>query len=142
MKKRVLAFGTFDLLHAGHLHYLHSAKKLGSELVVVIARDETAGKLKGGKPINDEKTRQAIVGSLRFVDKAVLGLNYFRDKFEIVRKLKPDVIAVGYDQVRAFNEFKKLVKEHGLKAKVVKIPAFNSKKFKSSKLKRKLLEKI
>ncbi|MEM2588044.1 MAG: adenylyltransferase/cytidyltransferase family protein, partial [Candidatus Bathyarchaeia archaeon] len=62
--KVVLAEGTFDLLHYGHVYYLTNAKKAGGEgskLVVVVARDKTVERLKGWKPVIPEGQRKAIV---------------------------------------------------------------------------------
>ncbi len=92
---RVMATGVFDLLHPGHLHYLTEAKRLGNELVVVVARDATVRKLKR-EPIVKEETRRAMVESLKPVDRAILGSE--TDMFDTVAKVKPDIIALGFDQ--------------------------------------------
>ena len=75
-RKRVLCFGTFDILHYGHVKYLQEAKKLGgenSELIVVISRDSSVESMKGKKPIFSEEHRRALVASIKSVDKAILG---------------------------------------------------------------------
>lgn len=87
--------GVFDLLHPGHLEMLEAAKKLGDELVVVIARDASAEKEKH-RPITPEESRRRMVEALKPVDRAVLG--HLGDYYRIVTELKPDVIALGYDQ--------------------------------------------
>ncbi len=115
---RVMATGVFDILHTGHLHYLNEARKLGDELVVVVATDATVRKRKH-EPITPEAMRVELVGALKPVDKAVLGRE--GDMFEIVAQLKPDVIALGYDQ--RFDE-KKLegeLKARGMKVMVVRL---------------------
>lgn len=91
-----LAFGTFDVLHPGHLFYLSESRKHGDLLKVVIARDTTVLQLKGRLPIFNEKDRMAIVNSLKSVDEAVLGdaIHHCR----IIEKIKPDIICLGYDQ--------------------------------------------
>jgi FAD synthetase len=64
-KKIVLASGTFDLLHLGHVRFLEEAKKAGgknAELVVIVARDSTVKARKGKKPIMPEDQRRALVG--------------------------------------------------------------------------------
>jgi FAD synthetase len=87
---RVMATGVFDLLHLGHVYFLKEAKKLGDELVVVVATDKTAKKLKH-VPITPEDMRVKLVAELKPVDKAVLG--YEDDRYRIVKELKPDIIA-------------------------------------------------
>src|ERR1041384_6166061 len=91
--------GVFDLIHLGHIHMLSAAKKHGDELVVVIARDETVLKQKHN-PINPEEVRRQIVAALKPVDQAVLG--HHGDIYRVVAELRPDIIALGFDQT--FNE--------------------------------------
>ena len=69
---RVMATGVFDILHLGHIHFLRESKKLGEELVVVVARDSTAGK-RGKTPVFNESARLQLVKELRLVDHAILG---------------------------------------------------------------------
>ncbi|MEM4098073.1 MAG: adenylyltransferase/cytidyltransferase family protein, partial [Candidatus Micrarchaeaceae archaeon] len=83
---KVMATGVFDILHLGHIYFLTEAKKLGDELVVVVARDSTAERLKR-KPIMDENTRLKIVSSLKVVDEARLGNK--DDIFKTVEEIKP-----------------------------------------------------
>lgn len=117
---RVLATGTFDILHPGHLLYLSKAKSLGDELYVIVARDSMI-KHKP-KPVIPEAQRLAMVKALRMVDKAQLGSE--KDIFEPLCQIEPDVIALGNNQ---FFDEKKLESElrgHGIKAKVVRIQSF------------------
>jgi FAD synthetase len=93
--KKVLAGGTFNLLHPGHIHFLEKAKSLGDYLVVVVANDKTVLKEKGVLAAKAED-RKKLVGSLKPVDKAVIGDE--KDFMKVVRKEKPDIIALGYDQ--------------------------------------------
>ncbi len=93
---RVMATGVFDLLHPGHLYFLTEAKKLGDELVVVVARDQTARRLKR-EPYVPEMLRRSMVEALKPVDKAVLGSS--TDIYQTVVDLKPEIIALGYNQV-------------------------------------------
>ncbi len=133
---RVMAFGTFDLLHPGHLHYLSEAKKFGNELVVVIARDSTVQKLKGALPINNERTRMQLVAALKCVDKVVLGNK--GPIYDILEEMKPSVIVLGYDQHVDTEKLKHELKKRKLKCKIVRLKAFNAKRFKSSIIKRKI----
>lgn len=117
MGKKVLAAGCFDLLHYGHLKYLEEAKKLGgegAELVVVVARDATILKRKGHPPVMNEAHRRALVGALKPVDKAVLG-GPDLDTARVIKEVKPDIIALGYDQ----QDLAELVEREVKSAKVV-----------------------
>ena len=117
---RVMATGVFDIIHLGHLHYLEESKKLGDELVVVVATDTTVRKRKH-EPITPEKMRCELVSSLKPVDKAVLGREG-GDIFEIVRELRPDIITLGYDQPFDQQNLEKELAKRGLKVKVVRMP--------------------
>ena len=94
--KRVLAFGSFDVLHVGHVYFFKQAKKLGDELIVVIARDSSVRRIKGKKPFFTDVERKVIVGALKPVDRAVLGNPH--DFFTAIRRFKPQVLVLGYDQ--------------------------------------------
>ncbi len=142
MKKTVLAFGSFDLLHPGHLDYLSKARKLGDTLVVIVGRDDSIRRFKGRDPLFKEKDRVAMVGSLRMVDRAVLG-NRISDKngiYRILKRLRPDVIALGYDQRIDMAELKRRLRLYGLRSRIVWIKVDRRfEDYKSSRL-RKILE--
>ena len=108
---RVMATGTFDLLHMGHIYFLKKAKKLGDELVVVVACDNTVRKLKH-EPVTPENLRVGIVKELRMVKHAVIGKE--DDMYEIVNELDPDIIALGYDQIHNEDELKKELHKRNL----------------------------
>ncbi|HEX5359351.1 MAG TPA: adenylyltransferase/cytidyltransferase family protein [Candidatus Nitrosotalea sp.] len=93
----VLAGGVFDIIHPGHIHTLRAAKALGNVLVVVIATDKTAQKMKNRIPLHNMELRKDLVKSLSMVDYAVVG--YEGDIFKSVELIKPNIIALGYDQV-------------------------------------------
>jgi len=117
-----MASGVFDLIHLGHLHYLEEAKKLGDELVVVVARDSTVRRTKH-EPITPENMRRDLVASLKPVDKAVLGRE--GDIYGIVEEIKPNIIALGYDQPYDPEKIKRDLKKRGLKVEVVRLPRLN-----------------
>ena len=94
--KIVLAGGVFDIIHPGHIHTLNDAKKLGDVLVVVIATDKTAIKMKKRKPLHSAKLRQELVSSLTMVDLCIVGDE--EDIFKTVDLVKPQIIVLGYDQ--------------------------------------------
>ncbi len=141
--KVVLASGTFDLLHLGHVKYLEEAKKAGgknAKLVVIVARDKTVEKRKGLKPVMPEEQRRALVESLKVVDEALLGYQDF-DIGTVIEKLKPDVVAVGHDQDGIEEQVRKAVTQKGLPVQVVKIGKFGKDELDSSlKIKRKITE--
>jgi len=96
-KKTVLAGGVFDIIHPGHIHTLNAAKALGDVLVVAIATDKTAQKMKKRQPLHNQELRRELVSCLSMVDNAIVG--HEDDIFETVRAIKPDIIVLGYDQV-------------------------------------------
>lgn len=97
---RVMASGVFDIIHTGHISYLEQARAMGDELYVVVASDETVRKRKHD-PVTPEQMRLRIVSSLKPVDRAVLGRSG-GDIYAVLDEIRPDVIALGYDQ--AFDE--------------------------------------
>jgi len=96
-KKTVLAGGVFDIIHPGHIHTLNAAKALGDVLIVAIATDKTAQKMKKRQPLHNQELRRELVSCLSMVDKAIVG--HEDDIFETVKAIKPDIIVLGYDQI-------------------------------------------
>lgn len=129
-KKTVMAFGTFDYFHAGHEDYLRQAKELGSSLIVVVARDETVKKVKGFKPGFNERKRLRDVANCKHVDKAVLGNP--DDKYAVIRKYKPDILALGYDQFVFTYGLENLFIKEKLDIEIIRLKAFEPQTFKSS----------
>ncbi|MGD8707813.1 MAG: FAD synthase [Nitrosopumilaceae archaeon] len=95
--KVVLAGGVFDIIHPGHIHTLNAAKDLGDVLIVVIATDKTAEKMKKRLPLHNQEQRKMLVDSLSVVDLSVVG--HEGDIFKTVDLIRPQVIALGYDQI-------------------------------------------
>jgi FAD synthetase len=141
--KIVLASGVFDLLHLGHVKFLEDAKKASdtsARLVVIVARDSTCEKLKGKKPIMTQDQRCALVKSLRVVDDAVLGYEGL-EIAEVIEKIHPDVIALGWDQVEMESEVKAYIAKHKLPISVVRIGKFGENTLDSStKIKQKIID--
>ena len=141
----VLASGVFDLLHLGHVRFLEDAKKAGgpdAKLIVIIAKDSTAEKLKGRKPIMSEDQRRALVESLKVVDEAVLGYEGL-DIGEVLEEIKPDVIALGYDQAEMEQEVKEYILKHKLGVSIVRIGKYRENTLDSStKIKQKIIDKL
>ena len=94
---RVLCCGTFDHFHPGHESFLAQAAALGSELFVVIARDENVKRIKGRLPDHSEEERMAAVEGAGIADDVRLG-NKGANLLQVVSEIAPDVIALGYDQ--------------------------------------------
>lgn len=116
-----MASGVFDILHPGHIFFLEEAKKLGNELVVVVARDSTARKLKH-QPIMNEDVRLKMVTALKPVDIAILG--HEDDIFKTVEEIRPDIIVLGYDQNFDEKYIEEECKKRGLKVTVIRLPKY------------------
>lgn len=115
---RILATGTFDLLHPGHVYFLTQARALGDELFVIVARDSNV--THKPKPIVSEEQRLEMVNALGMVDKAFLGSE--KDIFEPLKQIRPDIIALGYDQRFNAELLEKELIKRELPANVVRIP--------------------
>ena len=142
-RKIVLATGAFDLLHYGHLNFLEEAKRAGgrnAKLIVIVARDKTVEARKGKRPVVPEDQRRALIEALKPVDDVILGfedMNYEA----VIEKLKPDVIAVGYDQLDIKRSVEKIIKKKGLRIKVFEARKFSEDDIdSSSKIKRRVIE--
>lgn len=130
--KKVIAFGTFDVFHPGHESYLRQAKKLGEYLIVVVARDETVLRIKKQKTKNKEQIRLKILAESGLADSVVLGS--LQDRYAVIEKFRPEVIALGYDQKVDSRELKNKLQEFGLKTKIVRLKSYKPEVYKSSKL--------
>ena len=118
-KKTVLAGGVFDIIHPGHIHTLNAAKALGDVLVVAIATDKIAQKMKKRPPLHNQELRCELVSSLSMVDSAIIG--HEDNIFETVKDVKPDVIVLGYDQVHQEQFIADGCKRINLDVKIVRL---------------------
>jgi FAD synthetase len=100
---------------------LKEAKKLGDTLAVVVATDATVRRLKH-EPVNPEEIRLNLIKELKIVDKAYLG--HEDDMYEIVEEIKPDIIALGFDQIHDENKIKSELKKRKINAKVERLSEF------------------
>ena len=128
--RRVVATGTFDLLHPGHLYYLEESKKLGDELFVIVARDVNV-KHKP-HPIVPEDQRLQMVAALKPVDHAMLGDT--RDMFLPIEKIRPAIITIGFNQMFDEQKLGAQLAERNLPAKIVRIGKFADGELSSSRL--------
>lgn len=126
---KVLCFGTFDFLHPGHEDFFRQARKLGTHLIVVVARDATVRKHKQYLP-NHEKKRLRAVQASTTVDRAILG--QIRDPYRIIEILRPDVICLGYDQKIFVDGLKESLRQRGLQPRIVRLSPFKPHLYKSS----------
>ncbi|ELZ17245.1 cytidyltransferase [Haloterrigena salina JCM 13891] len=94
MTRTVVAQGTFDILHPGHVHYLEEAAAMGDKLLVIVARKSNVDHKK--KPICPAAQRRDVVAALEAVDDAIVG--HEEDIFAPIEEIDPDVIALGHDQ--------------------------------------------
>jgi FAD synthetase len=117
---RVVATGTFDLLHPGHLYYLEESRRLGDELHVIVARD--ANVRHKPRPIVPEEQRLALVRALKPVDAARLGDT--EDMFRPIEELRPGIITIGCNQHFDERELEAALETRGCGCRVVRIGGF------------------
>ena len=115
----VLAGGVFDIIHPGHISTLNAAKELGDVLVIVVATDNTAVKMKKKKPLHTQDQRKELVNSLTMVDLCLIG--HEGDIFETVNQVRPQTIALGYDQVHQEKFITEGCKKINLEANVARL---------------------
>ncbi len=115
----VLAGGVFDIIHPGHIYTLNAAKALGDVLVVVVATDNTSEKMKKKRPLHTQEQRQELVNSLSRVDLCLVGQE--DDIFKTVDSVRPQIIALGYDQIHQEKFIIDGCKKIDLEAKVARL---------------------
>jgi D-glycero-beta-D-manno-heptose 1-phosphate adenylyltransferase len=120
-----LANGCFDLLHVGHVRYLHAAKGLGGRLVVALNSDESVRSLKGeGRPLMPAEERAEILAALADVDAVVIFRE--RDVRAIIREIHPDIHAKGTDYTAESVPEGDVVREYGGRVAIVGDPKNHS----------------
>ena len=132
---RVMVFGTFDMIHAGHEDFFKQAHGLAKDayLIVSVARDAAALRHRGFSPRKNEKERLSAVATHPLVDKAVLGDS--EGYMPHIQEVRPAIIALGYDQGGEYVEhLESDLKKVGLDTKVVRLAPFEPDTFKTSKL--------
>lgn len=115
----VLAGGVFDIIHPGHVHTLNAAKDLGDILIVVIATDKTAQRMKKRSPLHTQEQRKMLVDSLSVVDLGIVG--HEEDIFKTVDLIRPQIIALGYDQVHQEKSILEGCRKINLEAEVARL---------------------
>jgi choline-phosphate cytidylyltransferase len=101
---RVVTFGTYDLLHIGHVNLLQRARELGTRLVVGVSSDELNFRKKGVYPAYSTEDRLAIVHALRFVDEVFVE-HSLEEKRQYLLDHRADVLVMGDDWAGKFDEF-------------------------------------
>jgi FAD synthetase len=132
--KKILVAGTFDIFHLGHLYFFKKAKKCGDKLIVIVGSDSITKK-NGKKLIHNQNERAEIIKHLKIVDEVVLGKE--KNVIENIKKIKPDVVCLGYDQKLPL-EIETFCKENKIKIKRIK-KKYNEEKCKSSIIKKRIL---
>jgi FAD synthetase len=110
MTTTVVAQGTFDLLHPGHLHYLREGATMGDELHVIIARRDNVTHKE--TPVLPDRQRRDMVGALEVVDEAHLG--HTEDIFVPIERIAPDIILLGHDQHHEESDIEAALRERGI----------------------------
>ena len=136
-KTRILVFGNFDMIHPGHTHLFKQARGLakhGTEayLIVSLARDKNVLRIKSRKPRVAEKKRLANIQALSEVNKAVLGA--IGDHIPPIVRLRPDIIALGYDQTAYVRGLRAALDAKGLRPKIVRLKPYKPHIYKTSLL--------
>ncbi len=127
--RKVVATGTFDLLHPGHLYYLTESRQLGDELYVIVARDINV-KHKPS-PIIPEDQRLQMIRALKPVDHACLG--DLHDMFRPIEEIRPDVITLGYNQHFDEKDLEVALRARGLSCRLVRIGRYDGNDLTSSR---------
>ena len=135
---RVLTFGTFDVLHPGHISYLTQAQNLGDELHICVALDSTVLAVKKKKPIQNQDTRKENLKK-HFPD-AHVHLGDPKNHMKIIEHVKPEIIAIGYDQSSFTDKIEPFLKQKKIHSKIVRLSPFYQNIYKSSILSKKKLK--
>lgn len=137
-KKRVkiMVFGTFDGLHQGHIDLFKQAKNFikNSFLIVSIARDKNVLRIKGVYPDKNERERMILVKKCKLIDKVVL--SGLKNHLPHIVKIRPDIIALGYDQKAYVKNLKKDLKNKGISVKIIRLKPFMEEIYKNHLLKK------
>lgn len=119
MTSRVVAQGTFDVIHPGHIHYLREAATMGEELHVIVARRENV--THKAPPLLPDRQRRDVVQALKPVDEARIG--HREDIFVPVEDIDPDVVVLGHDQHHEEEAIQSALTERGIDAVVKRASA-------------------
>lgn len=131
----VLTFGTFDLVHDGHIHYLREAKKYGDKLVTIVATDKNVEKLKWTLPKNTQTQRIQDVKNTQIADLVTLG--WETSHLDWLTLYAPKIVCLWYDQVGFSEQLRLYIQKNNLDISVIRMAPYKPEVYKSSKLKQK-----
>jgi len=132
--KTVMVFGTFDIIHPGHIHMFKQAREYGDRLVVVIARDKTIENIKKHESMYSEQERKEFLTYITLIDEVILGDE--KNPYTVIEHIKPDIIALGYDQKIFVDELENTLTQYHIEAQIVRLREYNIEKHKSSMIKK------
>ena len=137
--KKVMIFGTFDIIHGGHIHMFKQAREYGDKLIAVVARDVNVERIKEKGSLHNEKERLDFLGHIDLIDEVILGDK--TDVYKVIKEHKPDVIALGYDQKIYVEKLEDAITRYGLNSRIVKLSPYKENQYKTSKI-RKYIERL
>ena len=137
--KTVMIFGTFDIIHGGHIHMFKEAKEYGDKVIAVVARDVNVERIKEYGSLHDEKERVDFLQHIDLIDEVLLGDK--TDVYKVIKDKKPDIIALGYDQKVYVDDLANAITDAGLECQIVRLTAHKENKLKSNKI-RKYIERL
>lgn len=139
--KTVMLFGTFDILHAGHLHVFKKAREHGDIVIAVLARDVRVEHIKGRTPVHNEAERKELLEHVDLIDTVVLGDQH--DVYKVIAEHKPNVILLGYDQHHFTDALQEKLKEFNLNdTDIIRLEPYKAHTHKSGKIKEYMLSQI
>lgn len=134
-----MVFGTFDIVHMGHIHMFKQAREYGDSLVVAVARDVNAERVKGVGPLHTEQERLEFLTNIKIIDKVRLG--FINEPYRVIKEENPDVIALGYDQKEYVDKLADFLMKYKINAEIVRLSPYRENRFKSNKIK-KYIERV
>ena len=134
-----MIFGTFDILHMGHIHMFEQAAEYGDKLIAVVARDKNVEKIKGVGSMHKDIERVAFLKHIDIIDEVILGNP--NNPYQVIYDNKPDTIALGYDQKVFVDGLVDSITQSGLESQIVRLSPYKANKLKSSKIK-KYIERV
>ena len=117
--KKVMVFGTFDILHMGHIHMFKQAREYGDNLIVVVARDCNVERVKGIGPMHSEEERLEFLKHINIIDSVFLGDK--ANPYKVIEEHQPGIIALGYDQREYVDNLTDFLTEKNIEAQIVRL---------------------
>ena len=134
-----MIFGTFDIIHGGHIHMFKEAREYGDHVIAVVARDINVERIKEYGALHSESERLDFLNHIDLINEVILGDK--RDDYKKIKEKKPDIIALGYDQKVYVDKLTDAITEFGLEIKIVKLSPYRENELKTNKI-RKYIERL